>query len=54
MNVGSRLRCPIGSSRGPAVVLAEDNYLVREGVGKLIDLEPDLELVAACADYPSL
>jgi len=36
------------------VVLAEDNYLVREGVGKLIDLEPDLELVAACADYPSL
>jgi DNA-binding NarL/FixJ family response regulator len=35
-------------------VLAEDNYLVREGVGKLIDLEPDLEVVAACADYPSL
>jgi DNA-binding NarL/FixJ family response regulator len=36
------------------VVLAEDNYLVREGVGKLIDLEPDLEVVAACVDYPSL
>ncbi len=36
------------------VVLAEDNYLVREGVGKLIDLEPDLEVVAACIDYPSL
>lgn len=36
------------------IVLAEDNYLVREGVGKLIDLEPDLEVVAACADYPSL
>ena len=36
------------------VVLAEDNYLVREGVGKLIDLEPDLEIVAACADYPTL
>jgi DNA-binding NarL/FixJ family response regulator len=36
------------------VVLAEDNYLVREGVGKLIDLEEDLEVVAACADYPSL
>jgi DNA-binding NarL/FixJ family response regulator len=35
-------------------VLAEDNYLVREGVGKLIDLEPDLEVVAACIDYPSL
>ena len=36
------------------VVLAEDNYLVREGVGKLLDLEPDLEVVAACVDYPSL
>jgi DNA-binding NarL/FixJ family response regulator len=35
-------------------VLAEDNYLVREGVGKLIDLEEDLEVVAACIDYPSL
>jgi DNA-binding NarL/FixJ family response regulator len=34
--------------------LAEDNYLVREGVGKLINLEPDLEVVAACADYPTL
>jgi DNA-binding NarL/FixJ family response regulator len=36
------------------VVLAEDNYLVREGVGKLINLEPDLEVVAACVDYPTL
>ena len=36
------------------VVLAEDNYLVREGVGKLIDLEDDLEVVAVCADYPAL
>lgn len=36
------------------VVLAEDNYLVREGVSKLIDLEDDLELVTACADYPAL
>jgi len=32
------------------VVLAEDNYLVREGLGKLIDSEPDLELEASCAD----
>jgi len=36
------------------IVLAEDNYLVREGLGKLIDSEPDLELVAACADYDGL
>jgi DNA-binding NarL/FixJ family response regulator len=36
------------------IVLAEDNYLVREGVGKLIGLEPDMEVVASCADYTSL
>ncbi len=36
------------------IILAEDNYLVREGLGKLIDIEPDLELVAACADFDSL
>lgn len=36
------------------VVLAEDNYLVREGVAKLIAGEDDLELCAACADYDSL
>jgi DNA-binding NarL/FixJ family response regulator len=36
------------------VVLAEDNYLVREGLGKLIDSEPDLELVASCVDYDAL
>jgi len=36
------------------IVLAEDNYLVREGVTKLIDTEDDLDVVAACADYGSL
>jgi DNA-binding NarL/FixJ family response regulator len=36
------------------IVLAEDNYLVREGVGRLIGLEDDLEVVASCADYNSL
>jgi DNA-binding NarL/FixJ family response regulator len=36
------------------VVLAEDNYLVREGVKTLIESEPELELVAACEDYDSL
>jgi DNA-binding NarL/FixJ family response regulator len=36
------------------VVLAEDNYLVREGVGRLIDSEDDLEVAEACADYDSL
>ena len=36
------------------IVLAEDNYLVREGVRKLIETEPDLEVVEVCADYDSL
>jgi len=36
------------------VVLAEDNYLVREGVRLLIESEPELELIAVCEDYDSL
>jgi DNA-binding NarL/FixJ family response regulator len=36
------------------VILAEDNYLVREGVRRLLETEPDLELVAVCEDYDSL
>jgi DNA-binding NarL/FixJ family response regulator len=36
------------------IVLAEDNYLVREGLHKLVETEPDLEVVAVCADYDEL
>jgi len=36
------------------VVVAEDNYIVREGVEKLINSEDDLEVVATCVDYDSL
>ena len=36
------------------LVLAEDNYLLREGMTRLIEAQPDLELVAACEDYDSL
>jgi DNA-binding NarL/FixJ family response regulator len=35
-------------------VLAEDNVLLREGVSRLIDAEPELDLVAACGDYDEL
>jgi DNA-binding NarL/FixJ family response regulator len=35
-------------------VLAEDNYLVREGVTRLLATEPELELVAVCEDFDSL
>jgi len=34
--------------------LAEDNYLVREGVSRLLEAEPDVDLVTACEDYDSL
>lgn len=36
------------------VVLAEDNYLVREGVTRLLEEEDDIEVVAVCEDLPSL
>jgi DNA-binding NarL/FixJ family response regulator len=36
------------------VVLAEDNYLVREGVRTLVETEPDLEVVGVCEDYDAL
>jgi DNA-binding NarL/FixJ family response regulator len=36
------------------VVLAEDNALLREGISRIIDSEPDLELVGQAADLPEL
>jgi DNA-binding NarL/FixJ family response regulator len=36
------------------VVLADDHYLVREGVGRLLAAEPGIEVVAACGDLESL
>jgi DNA-binding NarL/FixJ family response regulator len=36
------------------VVLAEDHYLVREGVRKLLDAHPRIDVVATCADLASL
>jgi len=36
------------------VVLAEDSFIVREGVARLIESVDELELVASCADYDSL
>lgn len=36
------------------IVLAEDDYLVREGIRRLLETRPDLEVVAACADLDSL
>jgi DNA-binding NarL/FixJ family response regulator len=39
---------------GIRVVLADDHYLVREGVRRLLEADPDIEVVAACGDLPSL
>jgi DNA-binding NarL/FixJ family response regulator len=36
------------------VVLAEDNYLVREGVRRLLEAQQDVEVVATCEDFDSL
>jgi DNA-binding NarL/FixJ family response regulator len=36
------------------LVLAEDHYLVREGVRSLLEARPEVEVVAACGDLDSL
>ena len=36
------------------LVIAEDHYLVREGVRRLLDSQPDLEVAAVCGDLDSL
>jgi len=36
-----------------SVVLAEDNFLIREGVRQMLAAAPDIDLLAACADLDS-
>jgi DNA-binding NarL/FixJ family response regulator len=36
------------------LVLAEDSYLVREGIRRLLETRPQLEVVAVCGDLESL
>ena len=36
------------------LVLAEDHYLVREGIRRLLETRPELDVVAACGDLGSL
>jgi DNA-binding NarL/FixJ family response regulator len=36
------------------LVLAEDHYLVREGLWRLLETRPELEVATACADLDSL
>lgn len=46
--------CILAVHMGIRVVLAEDSYLVREGVMRLLELAPDVEVVAVCEDLGSL
>src|SRR3954470_22659377 len=39
---------------GVRVVIAEDSLLVREGLAKLLDAAPDIDVVGLCSDYPEL
>ena len=36
------------------LVLADDDYLVREGVRRLLETRPEVEVAATCGDLPSL
>jgi DNA-binding NarL/FixJ family response regulator len=36
------------------IVLAEDNYIAREGIGQLLAMLSDVEIVAVCSDLDSL
>lgn len=36
------------------VAIADDHYLIREGVTRMLETQSDLEVVAACADLDSL
>ena len=36
------------------VVLAEDHYLLREGIRRLLESDPQVDVVAACGDFGSL
>ena len=36
------------------LVVADDSLLVREGIVRVLGLEPDFEVVALCADHPEL
>jgi DNA-binding NarL/FixJ family response regulator len=36
------------------LVIAEDDFIVREGVKELLASEPDVEVVASCADFDAL
>ena len=51
---GFARRAPDASSASTRLVLAEDHYLLREGMRRLLETNPDLEVAAVCEDLASL
>lgn len=43
-----------GSASVIRLVVAEDSFLVREGIVKLLGTQPDIDIVALCVDLPEL
>jgi DNA-binding NarL/FixJ family response regulator len=39
---------------GIRIALADDNLIVREGIGRILATEPGIEVIASCGDLPSL
>jgi DNA-binding NarL/FixJ family response regulator len=52
--VEKRLAPPYSLAVPIRVVLADDHYLVREGIRRLLEAEPELEVAAVCEDLDSL
>jgi PleD family two-component response regulator len=53
--VSRRAEVPICSSPvAIRIVLAEDSFLVREGVRRLLETQPGFEVAAVCEDFDSL
>jgi DNA-binding NarL/FixJ family response regulator len=44
----------VTTRRAIRVLLAEDNFVVREGVRAIVETQDDLELVGTCGDLPEL
>jgi DNA-binding NarL/FixJ family response regulator len=49
-----RVRPPYGVAVPVRVVLAEDNALLRQGLTRLVEADPELELVGTATDLPQL
>jgi DNA-binding NarL/FixJ family response regulator len=39
---------------GIRVALADDNLIVREGIGRILGNQPEIDVIATCGDLPSL